>query len=377
MINQRLAILQVLPQLDMGGAERVAIETAEAVHLSGHRALIAAEGGLLSRAAVRAGAELLQLPLATKNLVKIWRNVKRLEEVIEENQVDLIHAHSRAPAWSAYYAARRHKIPFVTTYHGAYGEKSAFKRRYNEIMARGDLVVAPSYFIAELIVRRYGLLPDRLRVVHGGVDIEKFDPATVLGDRVSRLSKVWRVDISRPVIMLPGRLTSLKGQKLLIAALAQMRHQDALAVFVGGGGRQAYVNSLLSEARRLRVEDRLRFAGPCDDMPAAMMLADVVVNTSISPESFGLTIVEAQAMGRVVIAADHGGAKETIIPCETGHLFEPGNAEALASALDEALYLDAEARIAQGQVARSHVARNFSTQAMQMKMLDVYAELLG
>ncbi len=376
MIDRRLAILQVLPRLDMGGAERVAIETAEAVHMSGHRALIAAEGGLLSSAAARSGAELVQLPLATKNPLKIWRNIKRLEEVIEENQVDLIHAHSRAPAWSAYYAAKRRNIPFVTTYHGAYGEKSAIKRRYNEVMARGDLIVAPSHFIAGLVIHRYGLLPDKLRVVHGGVNVETFDQAAVLGDRVARLSKAWRVDVSAPVIMLPGRLTSLKGQKLLITALAQMRHQEALAVFVGGGGRPAYVNKLLAEARRLDVEGRLRFTGPCDDMPAAMMLADVVVNASTSPESFGLTIVEAQAMGRVVIAADHGGAKETILPNETGYLFPPGNAEALAAALDAALDMDATQRIAQGHVARAHVARHFSTQAMQMRMLDVYAELL-
>jgi glycosyltransferase involved in cell wall biosynthesis len=376
MIDRRLTILQVLPRLDMGGAERVAIETAEAVHMSGHRALIAADAGLLSGAAARSGAELVQLPLATKNPLGIWRNIKRLEQLIQEDQVNLIHAHSRAPAWSAYHAAKRRNVPFITTYHGAYGEKNRLKKRYNRVMALGDLVVAPSHFIAGLVMQRYGLPPEKLRVVHGGVDVQKFDQAAVLGDRVSRLGKAWRVDVSRPVIMLPGRLTSLKGQKLLINALALMRHQEALAVFVGGGGRPAYVDGLLAEARRLRVDDRLRFAGPCDDMPAAMMLADVVVNASTSPESFGLTIVEAQAMGRVVIAADHGGAKETILPDETGYLFPPGNAEALAAALDAALDMDATQRIAQGQVARAHVARHFSTQAMQVRMLDVYAELL-
>jgi glycosyltransferase involved in cell wall biosynthesis len=376
MIDRRLTILQVLPRLAMGGAERVAIETAEAIKLSGHRALIAAASGPFDVAATRAGAALAALPLATKNPLKIFRNIKRLERVIKSEAVDLVHAHSRAPAWSAYYAARRCKVPFVTSYHGAYSETSGVKRRYNRVMALGDLIVVPSRFIAGLVMSRYGVAESRVRVVHGGVNPLVFDPAAVLGDRVSRLAKAWRLDMSRPVVMLPARLTTLKGHKLLIEALAQMRHADALAVCVGATGRPAYMQSLLALARQRGVEDRLRLVGPCDDMPAAMMLADVVVNASLQPESFGLTIIEGQAMGRVVVAAGHGGALETVRDGETGFLFPPGDAPALAAMLDHALDMPPEARIAFGQAARAETVRHFSIEAMQLRMLTVYAELL-
>ncbi len=376
MKDRRLTILQILPRLAMGGAERVAIETAEAIKSSGHRALIGAQSGPFAAAATRAGAELVTLPLATKNPFKIWRNIGRLERVMAREGVDLVHAHSRAPAWSAYYAARRRKVPFVTSYHGAYGENSGLKHRYNQVMARGDLIVVPSRFIAELVMSRYGVPESRVRVVHGGVNPHLFDPAAVLGDRVSRLAKAWRLDVSRPVIMLPARLTTLKGHKLLIEALARMRHTDVLAVCVGAAGRPAYMQSLLALARQGGVEDRLRLVGTCDDMPAAMMLADVVVNASVQPESFGLTIIEGQAMGRVVVAAGHGGSLETVRPGETGFLFPPGDAPALAAMLDQALDMPALVRIAFGQVARAEAVREFSIEAMQLRMLALYAELL-
>lgn len=377
-LKQPKTILQVLPRLDLGGAERVVVETAEAVHLSGHRSLIAAEGGHLSAAAARAGAELLQLPLATKNPAKIWRNIKRLDDAIEANQVDLIHAHSRAPAWSAFYAAKRRKIPFVTTYHGSYSENSALKHRYNQIMAQGTRVIAVSHYIAALIKSRYGVGEERVRVVHGGVDMRMFDPASVLGDRSVRLARAWRADAGQHTIMLPGRLTGWKGQKLFIHALAKMRHQDALGVLVGSAqGRENYTANLVSLAHSLGVADRLRIAGHTDDMPAALMLADIVVNCSTTPEAFGRTIVEAQAMGRVVVAANHGGARETIQEGITGLLVPPNDADALAAMLDGVLDQDVAARINFGAQARAHIDRQFSLAAMQTRMLNVYAELLG
>ncbi len=373
-----MTILQVLPKLDTGGAERVVIEIAEAVRACGHVALIAAEPGALSSAAARAGAEVINLPLASKSPFTIRRNARRLETLIAERGVDLVHAHSRAPAWSAYWATRRTKTPFVTTYHGVYSEKNAFKHRYNAVMARGERVIAVSAFIAALVRARYGLGEDRLRVVLGGVDTVKFDPANVLGDRVARLSRDWRVDMSRHIIMLPGRLTSWKGQKVLISALARLRHAGAIAVLAGGDqGRGAYAASLAAHAEALGVAERVRIAGHNEDMPAAMMLADVIVNASTNPEAFGRTIVEAQAMGRMVIATDHGGARETIIPGETGFLVPPGDAGALAEAIDMALDMPAEERIAWGRHAREHIVAHHSIAAMQQAVLDVYAELLA
>lgn len=377
MDERPVTILQVLPRLGTGGAERVVIEIAQAVTNSGNIALIACDGGALSNAALRAGAEIIPMKLATKSPYGMRCNARRLQKLIKERNVTLIHAHSRAPAWSAYWAAGRTNIPFVTTYHGSYSENSALKRRYNAVMAKGDRVVAVSSYIADLVRARYGVGQDRLRVIPGGVDPAKFDPLNVLGDRVARLAKAWRLEVGTPSILLPGRLTSWKGQEVLINALALMRHQDTVAVLVGDAqGRKKYVANLMALVKKLGLSQRVRLAGHTDDMPAAMMLADVMVNASIDPEAFGRTIIEAQAMGRIVVAADHGGARETIIAGKTAFLFPPGDAAALAAAIDFALDMSSDERIAWGQAARTHITQHYAVSAMQQAMLEVYAELL-
>ena len=370
-------ILQVLPRLDTGGAERVVIETAEALTASGHKTFIACEGGPLMQPAMRAGAEILLLPLATKSPISVRRNASRLMKVIRDQKIDLVHAHSRAPAWSALWAARRTKTPFVTTYHGTYNENAPLKRRYNAVMASGDRVIAVSHFIADLIRARHGVGEDRLRIIPGGVDLQKFDPAFVLGERVARLARDWRVDVDAPTILLPGRLTAWKGQKLLIAALALLRNRQALVVLVGDDqGRESYAQSLITQAESLGVASRLRLANHTEDMPAALMLADIVVNASTDPEGFGRTIVEAQAMGRLVIAANHGGAGETIINGRTGFLFKPGDARDLADAIDKALDFSMEERLAWAQQARHLVQVKYAVAGMQNAILNVYGELL-
>jgi glycosyltransferase involved in cell wall biosynthesis len=377
MPDRRLTILNVLPKLDTGGAERVVVEIAGAITATGHRALIACEAGGLTPAALRAGAEIIEMPLSSKSPFTIRANAKRLAKLMAARDVCLVHAHSRAPAWAAQRAAARMKVPFVTTYHGAYSEGSAIKRRYNEVMVRGDRVIAVSHYIADLIAARYKIDDAKLRTIPGGVDTARFDPAIVVGDRVLRLAREWRLDMSRPTIMLPGRLTSWKGHKLLIEAMARLRHRDAVAVLVGSDqGRTAYTEGLIAHANQLGLGDRLRIVGHTDDMPAAMMLADIVVNASTEPEAFGRTIIEAQAMGRIVIAADHGGACETIVPLRTGYLFPPGDEAGLAARIDQALDMDAQARIAWGRYARAYVAENYAVETMQGAVLDVYAELL-
>ena len=377
-MDKRATVLQLVPKLDTGGAERVAIEIAEALTKAGHRALIACEGGVLTQSAIRAGAEILPVPLDTKSPFAMRRNASRLKRLIKIHKVDIVHAHSRAPAWSGYWATRGSGIKFVTTYHGVYKENIPFKRRYNAVMAMGDRVIAVSQFIAELIALRYPAAAPKIRVIHGGVDPLKFDPTAMLGDRAVRLAQNWRLKLGAPTIMLPARLTGWKGQRLLISALAQLRHKDALAVLAGSDQqRDRYVASLIAHAQRLGVAQRLRLTGNVEDMPAAMMLADVVVNASTDPEAFGRTIVEAQAMARMVIASDHGGARETIINGETGLLFPPGDAAALATAIDAVLDLSPEDRIAWGQHARAVVSTRYSVAAMQQAVLEVYGELLA
>lgn len=377
MIDRRKTILQILPKLDAGGAERVAVEIAESVHQAGQRSIIVAEDGILANAARRAGAEVINLPVSSKNIFKIRSNAKKLKALIKANGVDLVHAHSRAPAWSAYLATRDLKLPFITTYHGSYGENTKLKRRYNQVMVAGEQVVAVSQFISDLIESRYHIDPGKIQIIHNGVDPQIFDPSSVRGDRAVRLAKAWRIENGQPAILLPGRLTGWKGQRLFIQALAGMRHKEAVGILLGSDqGRHHYTRELLSLASQLGVGGRLRLAGHVEDMPAALKLADIVVNCSSAPEAFGRTIIEAQAMEKIVVAANHGGARETIAPNETGFLVPPHDATALAAAFDAILDGDMNMRLAFGVRAREAVMERFSLAAMQMRYLQLYAGLL-
>lgn len=371
-------VLQVLPALGGGGVERGAVEITSIIARLGGMPLVASAGGRLAPAVERAGGRNLILALDSKNPWRIWRNAAALERVIRTQQVDIVHARSRAPAWSAWLAARRTGAHFVTTYHGSYNENLPGKRRYNAVMAMGERVIAVSRFIARLIAERHGTDPQRIRVIHRGVDPTVFDPERMGTDRQVRLLRAWRVQDGQTTLMLPGRLTRWKGQAVLIEALARMRHQEAVAVLVGADqGRARYAAELAELAERLGVAERLRIVGHCEDMPAALSLSDVVVNASTDPEAFGRVVIEAQAMARPVVATDHGGAVETIADGETGWRVPPGDADALAAALDHALELSQQERAALGARARASVLANYTVEAMQMKTIEVYREVLG
>jgi glycosyltransferase involved in cell wall biosynthesis len=369
-------VLQILPALGTGGVERGTVEMTEAITKAGGRALVASAGGPLVRAVQRAGGQHVTLPLASKNPFTIWRNAGRLAALIRAEHVAIVHARSRAPAWSAWLACRRTGVHFLTTYHGAYSEALAFKRRYNSVMARGERVIAISRFIAELIARRHGVDPGRIRVIPRGVDPAIFNPDAVSADRISRLAQTWRVPDGAPTVMLPGRLAGWKGQSVLIEALALLSRRDVCCVLVGGG-RKRIAKRLIAQAERLGLADRVRLVGNTDDMPAAMMLSDVVVHASTQPEAFGRVVIEAQAMGRPVIASDLGGPVETVEDGVTGWRVPPGDPGALAAAIDRALAQTPEERAALGARARASVLAHYTKQAMQEATLGVYAELLG
>ncbi len=377
MPESKPVILQVLPALQAGGVERGTVEMARAIVEAGGVALVASAGGRLAAQVERAGGRNILLPLDTKSPIGIWRNAGKLEQIIRGEKVSLVHARSRAPAWSAWLAARRVGVPFVTTYHGVYNEDLPFKRRYNAVMARGDRVIAISEFVAKIVRERHGVEPARIRVIHRGADTALFDPDAVKPDRILKLLRAWRLPDGVPVVMLPGRVTRWKGQAVLIEALAQMARRDVMAVLVGDAqGRTTYTAELEKLAHRLGVADRVRLVGHCDDMPAALKLSNVVVNASTDPEAFGRVVVEAQAMGRAVVASDHGGAVETIVPGETGWRVPPGDAAALAAVLDQVLAMDEPELAALGARARASVLAQFSVAALQAKTLDVYEELL-
>jgi glycosyltransferase involved in cell wall biosynthesis len=367
-------VLQVLPSLVTGGVERGTVEIAQALVEAEATSLVASAGGAMVHQIERAGGVHITLPLATKSPFGLWRNAATLEALIRDRKVSLVHARSRAPAWSAWLACERTGVPFVTTYHGTYSEGLPLKRFYNGVMARGRIVIAASRFIANLITARYGLDPARIRVIPRGVDPAVFDPDTVSGNRIAKLAEAWRLPDDVRVVMLPGRLTSWKGHAVLLEAVAALNRPDVMCVFVGSDqGRRRYTNELKQLAAGLGIADRLRLVGQCDDMPAAFCLSDVVVHASVQPEAFGRVVIEAQAMARPVIASDLGGPVETVRQGETGWRVPPNDPAALAAAIATALDLDPDARLALGQRARASVP---TVRAMQDATLDVYETIL-
>jgi len=371
-------VLQVLPSLETGGVERGTVDIAQAVAEAGWTALVVSRGGPMVREIERAGGRHIELPVDSKNPLVMWRNVERLAALVQEYGVDIVHARSRAPAWSALTAARRTDTAFVTTFHGNYADGNPLKHWYNSVMARGDVVIAISRFIAEQLETRYGVDPARIRIIERGIDTRLFDPAAVSPQRVVQLATQWHLPDDKPVVMLPGRLTRWKGQIVLIEALARIGHGGLRCVLVGSDqGRSAYRTELENAIVRHRLGDVVQVVGHCRDMAAAYMLADVVVSASTEAEAFGRIIAEAQAMGRPVIASDHGAARETVIPGVTGWLVPPGDASALAEALREALAIDPATRAQLAARAIQHVRDNFTRELMCNRTLAVYREVLA
>jgi glycosyltransferase involved in cell wall biosynthesis len=371
-------VLQVLPALVTGGVERGTIDVALALAAAGWRAVVASSGGPLVRELERAGVAHLILPVDSKNPLVMRANIARLAEAARAHDIDIIHARSRAPAWSARFAARRAGCGFVTTFHGTYNTTNPAKHLYNAVMAKGERVIAISDFIGRHVVARYGAHPERVRVIVRGIDLATFDPGAVSPERMIQLARAWRLEDGVPVILLPGRLTDWKGQSVLIEAIARLKRQDLRCLLVGDDqGRAAYRQRLEDEIERLRLRPVVHIIGPCNDMPAAYMLADAVVSASTDPEAFGRVAVEAQAMGRPVIASDHGAARETVIDRATGWLVPPADAQALAEALRTALALDSPAREAMARRAMAHVRSRFGKDRMCDATLEVYAELLA
>lgn len=372
------AVLQVLPALGVaGGVERGTVDIAKALCAAGWRAIVASEGGPLVREIERAGGLHVTLPLASKSPFVMRKNVGRLQALIEEHGVDIVHARSRAPAWSAQAAAKRTGAHFITTFHGTYGIGHPLKRLYNAVMTRGERVIAISEFIADHIQQNYRTDPAKIRVIHRGVDVNQFDPARVSPERMVRLAGMWRLPEDRHIVLLPGRLSTWKGQDVLVEAIARLRRKDIFAVLVGvGNGSGALRAELEGAILRAGVEDSVRLIDECRDMPAAYMLADVVVAPSTRPEAFGRVATEAQAMGRPVIASGHGGARETIVADKTGLLVPPGDSAALATAIADIIALDAESRELLGRQAMAHVRGHFTNDVMCAATLALYHDVL-
>jgi glycosyltransferase involved in cell wall biosynthesis len=382
-----VTILQAVPRLETGGSEQAAVEIAEALTRAGASALVATEGGRMATAMREARGEIIALPMASKNPIAILANARRLARLVKERNVSLLHGRSRAPAWSAFIAARRTGRPFVTTYHGAYGSVGPFKNFYNSVMARGDLVIANSRYTADLIAARHHVPLERIRVIYRGVDLAKFSHDEIVQNRLGRLRALWGVSERQPVVLQAARLTRWKGQALVVEAAHQLlranRLGDAVIVMAGDPqGRGGYQRELEQRIARCGLTERVKLVGHCDDMPAAFALAQVAVIASTSAETFGRTSIEAQAMGCPVIVSDIGAAPETILPAHpakgdyTGWIVPCGDPAAIAERVAEALALSSEQRAAIGARARRRIGAKFSLRNMQQATLAVYDELL-
>lgn len=380
-------ILQIVPALDSGGAERTTVDTAGALAEIGARALVASEGGRLVPELQARGGIWVPFPAGTKNPVAMALNVRRLASVIRAEAPVLVHARSRAPAWVALAACRMTGTPFMTTYHGSYSGSSALKVRYNSVMARGDLVVANSLYTRDLILRLFPWARERLRVVQNGADFRQFTAAFVDPARVDRLRREWGLSPEQRIVLLAARMTGWKGQRVLIRAAEKLCREglDGTAFILAGDeqGKGAYIRELDDLIAKAGLGGIVRRVGHCADMPAAFMAASVVVMPSTEPETFGRVAVEAQAIGTPVVVSDLGAAAETVkappeVPAEqrTGWRVPAGDADALAAGIASALSLGASSRDGMARRARAHVEAQFSLDRMARDTLDAYVALL-
>lgn len=371
-------IMQVIPELGPGGAEQGCIDVADALVKAGAQAIVVSNGGSRVHELARIGAVHIDLPVHSKNPLVMYKNVSRLHALISRYNVQVVHVRSRAPAWSVWRAIQNTNARFLTTCHAPYNFKSDMKKVYNSIMAKGELIIAISDYVADYIRDNFHVHNQRIRLIPRGVALEKFHPTAVTPGRMIALSKDWRIPDGANIIMLPGRLTRWKGHHLFIEALARLENRNIFGVIIGSDqGRTEYRKELEEIISQKGLGGQMRLVDHCNDMPAAYMLASVVVSASIEPEGFGRVPVEAQAMGRPVIATDHGGARETILRGQTGWLVPPGDIEALARSITEAMSLTATQRAVLATRAMSHVAAHFTKEQMMQKTLDVYAELIG
>ncbi|MDX1775222.1 MAG: glycosyltransferase family 4 protein [Desulfobulbales bacterium] len=378
MVAGPLTVVQMLPELHVGGVERGTLELGKYLVEHGHRSLVISGGGRLVSQLESEGSEHILWSVGKKSPLTL-RYIAKLRKLLLDRKVDILHLRSRMPAWVGYLAWKnlpeKSRPRCVTTFHGFYSVN-----RYSAVMAKGEKVIAVSQSVARHIIQEYGVPADCIALIYRGFDETQFDPAAVSSEDLQYWRDKWGLaDAGKrvPVIMLPGRLTRLKGHDVFIRALKNIADLDWLAVCVGDvESNPGYRQELQQLLYDLQLQDRVRFVGYCDNMPAAYLIADIVVSaTSITPEAFGRVAIEAQAMERPVIASALGGSRETVLPGKTGWLVEPGNTESLAGALRESLSIP-DLADNYGREGRKWVLENFTTERMCKKTVSLYNEIL-
>ncbi len=372
-------ILQVVPNLNCGGVERGTIDIAKAISAAGGNPYVLSAGGVLcSKVKEIPNSTLIKHNVASKNPFIIWRNIGYIEKLLKQEKIDLVHARSRAPAWSAYFAAKKLDIPYITTFHGIYSIKNSLKKYYNSIMSKGDKVIAVSNFVKNHILQNYEVNEEKISVIYRGVDLDYFNPNNCDEKLKAKFTEKYNLPKSVPLIILPSRLTSWKGQNIMIEALAQIKKLDFYCLLVGDLSKHpSYVSYLNNLIRDYKLQSKVQIFGSEIDIVGLYDRADIVVSSSIEPEAFGRTIVEAQAMAKIVVATNIGGSAETIENCVTGFHVKPNDVNAMTEVLKEALSILGTSKAeAMTSLARKSVTEKFSLDRMQRETLKLYSQVL-
>lgn len=367
-----LRILQVLPELDMGGVERATLDMARALCQTFPATYVASQGGNLVPELESLGGIHFTLPLASKNPVQMIQNAISLARLIRKHHIQVIHARSRAPAWSALWAAHWTKVPLVTTFHGAYRTSNAVKTFYNSVMTRGIRVIAISEFIARHIQEQYPASLKKVRLIREGIDVEIFNPQMISQEEIKALRESWGVPADGKVFLLPGRVTRLKGQAVFIEALRHLNNPNIFGIILG---RSQDNSSYTQEITRQMEGLSIRHVSHTQALNTAYAATDFIVSPSLAPETFGRVTAEAGAMERVIIATNHGATSELCKAGKTGYLIPPGNVKALAETMDASLKMPFEKRKAMEKAAREHICSKFSLRRMCAETIALYQEI--
>ena len=379
-----MKILQVIPKLGYGGAETGCYDLAHFLYEKDCKSFIITSGGQLLKYVKKNKVKIFRLPVHSKNIILMLFNTLIISLIVLIYNIDIVHARSRAPAWSCLWSCFLTRRKFVTTFHGTYNFSNAFKKFYNSVMVKSKLIIAGSNFIFNHINENYEKFlnsKNKLMVIFRGINLEYFDEGNITDNKKKKLISDWKLDLEKKTILLPGRLTSWKGQDILIEALNILIEDynkiNFQAVILGSDqGRKVYSKKLSSLVERYQLNQKVRFITHAKDMPVAYSVADIVVSSSIEPEAFGRVAVEAQAMKKPIVASDIGGSKETVLHEKSGILYKAGDARELAKVLNKLIELDKEALYSMGNEGRKNVTKKFNVEQMCQTTFNEYKKLL-
>tara|TARA_A100001234_G_scaffold218061_1_gene226437 strand:- start:524 stop:1678 length:1155 start_codon:yes stop_codon:yes gene_type:complete len=383
-MSSNIKVLQVIPKLGFGGAETGCYDIAHYLPENNCQSFIVTSGGELTKFIDKKKVKLIRLPVHSKNPLLILINAIILVCIILFFNISIVHARSRAPAWSCLIASKLTKRKFVTTFHGTYNFNGKIKKFYNSVMVRSDLIIAGSNFIFSHIKENYSEYLNsekKFLVIFRGINVDYFDPSTKLESEEKKLLKKWEINKEKKIILLPGRLTSWKGQKLFIEAInltkMELGYEAFHAVILGNEqGRGLYKKKLIRLVEQYRLTNQIKFIDECKDMALAYQVSDIIVSASIEPEAFGRVAVEAQSMEKMIIASNIGGSNETIINEKTGLLFESGNANALSQMMIRAITMDERSIKIFGEEGRKNIKKKFNVEKMCFSTYSEYKRLL-